>query len=126
MAIFKKNTKKTEKQAAPVAAPAVREEVAMPTAKKHAGSVVLAPRITEKGAYMAEQGAYVFNVAPGAGKKEIAEAVRTIFKVEPRKVRVVPVRAKEIRNRATNRKGKTAGGKKAYVYLKSGEKIDIA
>lgn len=56
---------------------------------------------------------------------QIADAVKAVFKVTPRMVRIVSVPRKEVATRGTNRKGKTAGGKKAYVYLKKGETIEL-
>lgn len=93
--------------------------------KRSHTKILLSPRITEKGAYMSEQGVYVFNVALDANKKEIADAVQTVFKVTPRFVRTAAVPSKVVLTRGTNRKGKTAGGKKAYVYLKKGETIEL-
>ncbi len=93
--------------------------------KKHPGHIIISPRITEKGAYMSESGVYVFNVAMTANKKEIAEAISELFKVTPRSVRVAHIPRKQVMTRNTNRKGMTAGGKKAYVYLKKGDKIEI-
>lgn len=93
--------------------------------KKHPGHIIISPRITEKGAYMSESGVYVFNVAMSANKKEIAEAISELFKVTPRSVRVAHIPRKQVMTRNTNRKGMTAGGKKAYVYLKKGDKIEI-
>lgn len=94
--------------------------------KKHASHILLNPRITEKGAYLSSIGAYVFNVAKTANKKDIADAVQEVFKVTPRKVTVVTVPAKRVMTRGSNRMGKTAGGKKAYVFLKQGETIELA
>jgi large subunit ribosomal protein L23 len=93
--------------------------------KKHPGHIIISPRITEKGAYMGEQGVYVFNVAQTANKMEIAEAISELYKVTPRSVRVASVPRKQVTTRNTNRKGMTAGGKKAYVYLKKGDKIEL-
>ncbi|OGC88203.1 50S ribosomal protein L23 [Candidatus Adlerbacteria bacterium RIFOXYC1_FULL_48_26] len=93
--------------------------------KKHPGNIIISPRITEKGAYMSESGVYVFNVALTANKKEIGEAITELFKVTPRSVRVAHIPRKQVVTRNTNRKGMTAGGKKAYVYLKKGDKIEI-
>lgn len=87
--------------------------------------ILIAPRITEKGAYLSSQGAYVFNVAVDANKHDIMAAVKKIYNVTPRKVTVVTVPRKVVATRSTNRKGKTAGGKKAYVFLKKGETIEI-
>ncbi len=86
---------------------------------------MLSPRITEKGAYLSEHGAYVFNVAKGVSKKEIANAVQTLYKVIPRKIAVLAVPRKQVNTRNTNRTGSTAKGRKAYVYLKKGDTIEL-
>ncbi len=86
----------------------------------------MAPRVTEKGAVLSTQGAYVFNVSPKANKSEIAIAIKELYKVTPRMVRVVAVPRKVVATRGTNRKGKTVGGKKAYVFLKKGDVIELA
>ena len=94
--------------------------------KKHTSHILLSPRITEKGAYLSALGAYVFNVSEAANKKEIAAAVQEVFKVVPRKVTVVRIPRKRVVTRGSRRMGSAAGGKKAYVFLKKGETIDIA
>jgi large subunit ribosomal protein L23 len=125
MALFSKKTKKEATAPQEVAvAPVAKKEFAA-TSKKHSSSVIFAPRITEKGAYLGQDGVYVFNVDPKAGKREISEAIHSIFKVWPRKVRVVRIPRKRSLTRGTNRVGQTTGGKKAYVYLKKGETIEV-
>lgn len=92
---------------------------------KNLSSIILSPRITEKGAYLSEKGVYVFNVAPDANKNDIAAAVLAAYKVTPLRVRVASVPTKQVLTRGTNRRGKTRGGKKAFVYLKAGDKIEL-
>ena len=92
---------------------------------KHHAQILLSPRITEKGAYLAESGAYAYNGGVDANKKEIAEAIHTVFKIWPRKVTVMSVRSKKVQTRGARKVGYTAAGKKAYVFLKPGEKIDL-
>lgn len=94
--------------------------------QKPHSKIILAPRITEKGAHLSSQNAYVFNVAKNANKKEISDAIRAIFKVTPRKVTLIALPRKEVLTRGSNRKGMTTGGKKAYVFLKKGDTIEIA
>lgn len=94
--------------------------------KKHAVHILKHPRITEKGAYLSAAGAYVFNVNEASNKYEIAHAVQEIFGVTPRKVTIVRIPRKRVTTRGSRRLGQTAGGKKAYVYLKKGETIDLA
>ncbi len=84
------------------------------------------PRITEKAAYLAESGCYTFNVAPKATKSEVARAVKEVYNVSPRKVTFAAIARKSVRTRGTNRVGHSVGGKKAYVFLKKGDKIDLA
>lgn len=83
------------------------------------------PRITEKATFASEGGAYVFDVAADATKDQIARAVRTYYKVTPRKVNVVTIPSKRVRSRMRGRFGVVSGGKKAYVYLKKGDSIEI-
>ena len=129
MALFGKKTE-TKKKAQPkkVAVAPVSAESAAKTAtvKGSAGAVLLSPRITEKGSYLAEKRVYVFNVEKNANKKQISEAIQAVFGVVPRMVNIVHVPGKGVVSRTTNRAGRTASGKKAYVSLKSGDKIDIA
>lgn len=83
----------------------------------------LRPRVTEKATYLAEKGVYVFDVPHDATKGAIRSAIKTLFKVNPVKIAIVRLPAKKVF--ARGKKGRTARIKKAYVYLKAGEKIDI-
>ena len=93
---------------------------------KHHGNILKSPRITEKAAYLSEKGCYVFDVARDANKQEIARAILAVYKVKPRIVRVLSVPRKSTVIRGSNRTGMTAGGKKAYVFLKAGDTIELA
>src|SRR6516165_5103031 len=80
------------------------------------------PLITEKGLGVKEtEGTLVFEVAAKATKTEVKQAVEALFKVKVSAVRTANVAGKE------RRRGKFAGfrpdWKKAYVRLKSGEKM---
>ena len=94
--------------------------------QKHAGDILKGPRITEKAAYLSEKGCYTFNVAPDASKRDVAEAVRAVYKVNPRKVTLAAVPRKRVATRGSVRMGHKAGGKKAYVYLRQGDTIELA
>ena len=94
--------------------------------KRHSGHILISPRVTEKAAYLGEVGVYAFNVAKDATKKQIADAVKEIYQVTPRKVTLVAIPRKRVMTRGANRMGMTAGGKKAYVHLKKGENIELA
>ena len=86
-------------------------------------TVIIRPRITEKATDLSEKGVYTFDVLKNATKSDVAKAVETLFKVIPEKVTVVPVRSKILM--ARNKKGRTRSGKKAYVHLKEGDKIEF-
>ncbi len=83
-------------------------------------------RITEKASMHQGLGVYTFDIAPSATKRDVMQAVRALYKVTPRSVRVVTVPTKSRRNARTGKLGMTGGGKKAYVYLKRGDSIVIA
>ena len=87
-------------------------------------SVLLRPRITEKAALSADKsGVYVFEVMPKATKKAIAASVKAAYKVTPVKVRTAKIAPKAVFVRGKH--GVKSGGKKAYVYLKKGDKIEL-
>jgi large subunit ribosomal protein L23 len=83
-------------------------------------------RITEKATMHADQSVYVFEVAETATKRDIVMAVREIYNVTPRMVRVASIPTKTTRNMRTGINGIKRGGKKAYVFLKKGETIIIS
>ena len=85
-------------------------------------TVIRRALITEKGLSVKEtEGTLVFDVAPEATKTEVKQAVENLFKVKVSSVRTSNMPGKE------RRRGKFAGyrpdWKKAYVRLKSGEKM---
>ncbi|MFA6586040.1 MAG: 50S ribosomal protein L23 [Candidatus Paceibacterota bacterium] len=81
------------------------------------------PRVTEKASNAFEKNVYVFNVADSANKKEIKKAIFSLYKVNPVKVNVLPVPYKNTFSKGKS--GVKGGGKKAVVYLKEGDKIEI-
>src|SRR3989344_659005 len=126
MAWFKKN-KPEEKKVRPEAE-APRGD-ALGTSKGVASTaatlahVLRHARITEKATMHSADSVYTFDIAARASKRDVIAAVRALYKVTPRMVRVVTIRAKMRRNARTGKRGVTSGGKKAYVYLKKGETI---
>lgn len=92
---------------------------------KNLASTIISPRITEKASVLSEKGIYVFNVTKDATKQDVMAAVKISFKVTPRKVRLAAVPSKKVMTRGTNRSGRTPSGKKAFVYLKEGDKIEL-
>ena len=88
-------------------------------------TIIKNPRITEKATMLVEGGCYTFDVSKNATKNEIAKAVKQLYKVTPRAVRTVAVTSKKVTSRKSNKVGYTSAGRKAYVYLKKGDKIEV-
>ncbi|MBI4279703.1 MAG: 50S ribosomal protein L23 [Armatimonadetes bacterium] len=86
-------------------------------------AVIRRPVITEKSMRMTEQGKYTFEVAPGANKVMIREAVGRLFNVDVVRVHTITIPGK-MKRRGQHRYH-TAGRKKAIVTLAAGQKIDI-
>jgi large subunit ribosomal protein L23 len=93
------------------------------TTKADLSWVLQNTRITEKAAYAAEKKVYVFNVDPRANKLQVKEAIEKKYKVSPIKVNVTAMKSKPKMRRGI--KGKTAAGKKAYVYLNKKDNIEF-
>ncbi len=89
------------------------------------GNIIIRPRITEKAAVLAESAnAYAFEVSKAATKATIMRAVKEIYKVSPTKVNIVKLPSKTVLSKG--KRGSTSAIVKAYVYLKKGDKIEIA
>ncbi|MBI3019784.1 MAG: 50S ribosomal protein L23 [Parcubacteria group bacterium] len=86
-------------------------------------SVLKNPRITEKASFITEDGAYTFDIRPGATKRDVAQAMKEIYGVTPVKVRTLEIPRKNVY--ARGKQGVVAGGRKAIVYLKKGERIEF-
>lgn len=83
----------------------------------------LKQRVTERAALLGENSVYVFNVAKDGNKTEIKKAFEKEFGKKPVKIRIAQIKDKAVMHRG--RFGIKRGGKKAYIYLKKGEKIEI-
>jgi large subunit ribosomal protein L23 len=89
--------------------------------------VIINPRVTEKtSSIMGADGAsvYAFNVREDATKGKVKDAVKALYKVSPVKVSILPVPKKT--KLTKGKMGVSGGGRKAYVYLKKGDKLEIA
>lgn len=86
-------------------------------------NVLLRPRITEKATYNQQNNAYAFEVSPRANKRAIAEAFEKIYKIKPTKVNIVKTPAKK--TLLKGKKGRKPGIKKAYIFLKEGDRIEL-
>lgn len=132
MALFNKKTApKTQAVKASKAASAPAPKTAKTKAASRVGvpasyaRVLLRPSITEKSLRATEKSIYVFLVDPRTTKKEVMKAVKEVYKVTAVKVNIVRVAPRATVSRARRRKGVSSGYKKAFVYLKKGEKIEL-
>ncbi len=93
------------------------------SAKAEHYDVIRKPVITEKATMASENGAVVFEVAIGANKPQIKEAVEALFGVKVKAVNTTITKGKEKRFRGV--KGSRKDVKKAYVMLEEGNTIDV-
>ncbi|PWR01981.1 50S ribosomal protein L23 [Meridianimarinicoccus roseus] len=85
--------------------------------------VIRKPIITEKATMASEANAVVFEVAIGANKPQIKEAVESLFNVKVKAVNTTVTKGKVKRFRGML--GKRRDVKKAYVTLEEGNTIDV-
>lgn len=85
--------------------------------------VLIKPHITEKATVSSENSVYVFKIDPRASKKAVEKAFALNYKVTPVKVRTVTIPSRKVIIRG--KRGVQSGYKKAYIYVKKGEKVEI-
>ena len=89
----------------------------------HLYEVLRRPLITEKSTALQAQNKYAFEVADGANKPMVKQAVEKAFKVTVTGVNVVTMQSKT--RRVGRRQVQTSPWKKAIVTLKTGDKIEF-
>ena len=85
--------------------------------------VIVSPVISEKSTLVSEANQVMFNVAVGASKPEIKQAIEALFGVKVKAVNTLLRKGKTKRFRG--RLGKQKDVKKAVVTLVDGESIDV-
>jgi len=85
-------------------------------------NIIKNPRVTEKASFATEQDVYTFDISASANKSEIKKAVFALYKVHPVKVNVLTIPRKKTMSKGVA--GVRGGGRKAFVYLKKGDKIN--
>ena len=106
-----------------MARPKKTTEQSPTTAPRLVTGILKSPRVTEKAANANQANAYVFDVAVGITKSEIAKAFIAQYNIKPLKVNVVNKKAQAVYKR--NKLGFTNREKKAYVFLPKGKTIEI-
>jgi len=89
----------------------------------HLYEVLTRPLITEKNSTLQSQNKYAFEVAGGANKPQVKQAVEKAFKVKVNTVNMITVPGKM--RRVGRQIVLTKSWKKAIVTLKPGDKIEI-
>lgn len=130
MAFFSFKKKKTEDAPKDLAKKSRETEVVAEVVKTRKpvegfSQVLLSPRITEKVTFLSEtRNVFTFNVSPDATKHTVADAISRLYKVHPTKVRLATVPLKRVFVRG--KPGVKRGGRKAYVFLKQGDRIEVS
>ena len=103
----------------------IKKKIRVPANLAHAYymDILKQPRVTEKASLKASDNVYVFEVPISAEKAIIAKAVEVVFNVVPKRIHVARIPSKRIFFRG--KKGIKPGGKKAYIFLKAGDKIEV-
>jgi len=97
-----------------------------PSTGGRAHEIIRAPWFSEKALVATEKGVYTFAVPERATKAEIAGAIKEVYNVEPRKIRIVNLPGKRKMMRTKRGIGTRAARRKAYVYLNAGDTIRFA
>lgn len=120
MALFSRKTKTTE--------PATTTPTVVPTATAtdyNLAAVIVKPVISEKAVSLTDNRVYTFMVRPDATKYQVAAAITALYNVTPVKVNTVKKAPKKVMSRTRGREIAQKGYKKAYVYLKAGDTINL-
>lgn len=123
MALF--GTKKTEKKEKKAKVAVKRRARTAPSKDGVAHEIIRAPWFSEKALIATDKGVYAFSVSTRATKAAIAGAIKEIYKVEPRKIRIVNLPAKRKAMRTKRGIGTRTARRKAYVYLNAGDSIQF-
>ena len=122
MALFGKK-KETVKESA-TESPKVKVSKSLST-DRDLTSVIARPRVTEKAVDKSEQNVYTFVVKRSANKYEVRDAIKALYNVTPVKVNIVNKKPAHRLVGSRNRTKQVSGMKKAYVYLKKGDTINL-
>jgi large subunit ribosomal protein L23 len=114
--------KKKSDAEAPVAKEKALPSIATPASTS---SVIMTPRITEKAALLSDKNVYAFEIRKGATKHEVRDAVKALYHVTPLKVHIMNKEPRHFMSRMRGRDTMEHGLRKAYVYLKKGDRIEL-
>ena len=124
MALFSRKQNAENKEASTSVATTKVATKAMSIDRNLSG-VLSGLRITEKAVKQGDQNVYTFNIRRDATKFLVRDAVKALYNVTPVKVNIVNKKPAHRLSGSKNRLVKVAGAKKAYVYLKKGDTINL-
>lgn len=124
MALFSRKQKADTKLVEGVTAAPTAVKKAMPT-DRDLTQVLVGPRITEKTVKQGDRNVFTFTVARSATKFQVRDAIKALYSVTPVKVNIVNKAPASRLSGSKNRMVKVPGYKKAYVYLKKGDTINL-
>lgn len=92
--------------------------------KIHNTDIIKRPLVSEKATIATDKNQYVFEVSSRSSKTSVAKAFKEVYGLTPIRVNITknPGKTKFSKGKA----GRTSGIKKAVVFLKKGDKIEIA
>jgi len=88
-------------------------------------TVLKKPQLTEKAMAQSDRKIYTFVVAKNATKYAVASAIKEVYGVTPVKVNIVNKLPRKSLSGTRGRVVAVPGYKKAYVYLKEGDTINL-
>ena|SRR3989338_2666806 len=124
MAIF--GTKKISSKQEQKAGARIQRARARMSTDGIANEIIRVPWFSEKALIITENGVYTFGVSTRATKAEVAGAIKEIYNVTPKKIRIVNLPAKKKAMRTKRGEGTRAARRKAYVYLNAGDSIQFS
>ncbi len=95
------------------------------TMPRAVASALIKPRITEKAANLLEKNVYTFEIPKGASKYDVRDAVKSLYNVTPLQIRIVNQAPRRYMSKMRGREMLVSAKRKAYVYLKEGDRIDL-
>ena len=130
MAIFNAKDKQKSKpanasKAKPTAGGEDKSTTPTTATNRNLTTVLKKARSSEKAYYATTNNVYVFEVDQSATKHDIRDAVRANYSVTPRRINIVKQKSRRSVSAQRRQSVSLPGLKKAYVYLKSGDQIDL-
>jgi len=122
MALFSRKNKADAESKTPVVSKVTQRSL---STDRDLTSVITGPRITEKAVGLNENNVFTFTVRRDATKFLVRDAVKALYGVTPVKVNIVNKKPATRLSGSKNRMVKVVGQKKAYVYLKKGDTINL-